>query len=222
MGWQIFTSQIFKEILPCAWQNGQHLSRFTHVLFRCQRRGFSQESSQPNPTAEPCGHPLLETEASGVCEGEGLLWRSIKTRWAHRRGKPPLHTLRLTTDPWITRTQDRWTGEKHSNCVEYFYVHREVFRRKMKIWRSSAFPKLICLLYKEWETVGRWQGEEAWIGGDTLWDRDWEIFWGSLMDDSVHFSRWLIWVCSGINKNILIFLVQGGHPTHGNLMTCFG
>lgn len=185
-------------------------------------RGEAFPRKVPNPT--PSLSPaviLLETEASEVCEGEGLLWRSIKTRWAHRRGKPPLHTLRLTTDPWITRTQDRWTGEKHSNCVEYFYVPREVFRRKMKIWRSSAFPKLICLLYKEWGTVGRWQGEEAWIGGDTLWDRDWEIFWGSLMDDSVHFSRWLIWVRLGINKNILIFLVQGGHPSHGNLMTCF-
>ena len=141
------------------------------------RGAFHREVPNPTPSTEPCSHPLLETEASGVCEGEGLLWRSLKTRWARRRGKAPLHTLRLTTDPWITWTQDRGTGENHSNCVEYFYVHREVFRRKMKTWRSSAFPKLICLLYKEWGTVGKWQGEEAWIGGDKLWDRGWEM-WG--------------------------------------------
>lgn len=34
---------------------------------------FPRKVPNPTPSTEPRSHPLLETEASGVCEGEGLL-----------------------------------------------------------------------------------------------------------------------------------------------------
>lgn len=91
---------------------------------------FLRESpTQPHPL-EPCSHPV-ETEDFRSVWGRRTLWRSIKIRWAHRRGKPPC----LLLDSPLTHGSHGYKTDEQEKSIQ-IVLNTLCTGRSEEKWRS--------------------------------------------------------------------------------------